>query len=588
MTAITPAPRRVHLVGLAVLAAGLVATLALLLPPSRVRLAPLPRDAREIAGALHVHTTRSDGTGTVDEIAAAASRAGLQFVVLSDHGDATRPPDPPRYLSGVLCLDGVEIGTTAGHYLAIGLTRASPYPLGGEPRDVVEDVARLGGFGIAAHPESPRQQLRWRDWSAPVDAIEWLNADSEWRDATSGAVARAMVTYFIRPPEVIASLFDQPSVLARLDSLSRRRRVIALAGHDAHARIGFEGDPAPANAASLRVPSYTTVFRAFTQRVLLAEPPTGVAHDDAARVLAALRAGHTYTVVNAFASPGRLTFEADSPEGRATGGDELVAKGGVRMTARAPHAPGVVLVLLRNGEVVTSQSGPTLSYAHAPAAGTTVYRVEARLDADGRAHSVPWMVSNPIWINPVREPLRLVVPPAAAERRLFTGHEPDRWTLEKDAESVASAEVGYGPWGSQVLQLTYDLAGGMPRGQYAAAVTPLDPQEFPAWDRVRFRAGASPQTRISVQVRDDRTGRRWKRSVVVGGEPREIVVRLDDMSFAEPRLGGRPPRGGLGSLLFVIDTTHTRPGTSGRVWIDDVQIEVEKWRSGKVSREVEK
>ena len=50
----------------------------------------------------------------------------------------------------------------------------------------------------------------------------------------------------------------------------------------------------------------------------------------------------------------------------------------------------------------------------------------------------------------------------------------------------------------------------------------------------------------------------------------------------------RPPRGELGSLLFVIDTTHTRPGTSGRVWIDDVQIEVEKWRSGEVSREVEK
>ena len=576
MTAITRARRRVHLVGLTVLIGGLAATLGLLLPPSRLPLAPLARDTREMAGALHIHTTRSDGTGTVEEIAHAASRAGLQFVVLSDHGDATRPPDPPRYISGVLCLDGVEIGTTAGHYLAIGLTRASSYPLGGEPRDVVEDVARLGGFGIAAHPESPRPQLKWRDWSAPLDAMEWLNADSEWRDATSGTIARAMMTYFIRPPEVIASLFNQPSVLARLDTLSRRRRVLALAGHDAHARIGFEGDPVPVNGASVRLPSYTAVFRAFTQRVLLAEPPTGLAHDDAARVLAALRAGHTYTVVDAFASPGRLTFEADSPDGRAVGGDELVAKAAVRLTARASPAPGLVLVLLRNGEVVGSESGPTLSYVHAPAAGTTVYRVEARLDADGRTHSVPWMVSNPIWINPLRETPRLVVPPADAERRLFTGHEPDRWTLEKDPASVASTDVGYGPWGSQVLQLTYDLAGGTPRGQYAAAVTPLDPQGFPAWDRVRFRAGASPQTRISVQVRDDRTGRRWKRSVVVGAEPREIVVRLDEMSFAEPRLGGRPPRGKLGSLLFVIDTTHTRPGTSGRVWIDDVQIEVER------------
>ena len=30
---------------------------------------------------------------------------------------------------------------------------------GGEPRDVVEDVKRLGGFGYAAHPDSPKTEL---------------------------------------------------------------------------------------------------------------------------------------------------------------------------------------------------------------------------------------------------------------------------------------------------------------------------------------------------------------------------------------------------------------------------------------------
>ena len=56
---------------------------------------PLP--ATSVAGAYHVHTTRSDGSGTLDEIAAAAARAGLHFVILTDHGDGTRPPDPPVY-----------------------------------------------------------------------------------------------------------------------------------------------------------------------------------------------------------------------------------------------------------------------------------------------------------------------------------------------------------------------------------------------------------------------------------------------------------------------------------------------------------
>ena len=120
------------------------------LPPSRQTLPIGPADGT-IPGIIHVHTVRSDGRGTPDEVAQAAARAGLKFVVFTDHGDATRQPDPPTYRSGVLCLDGVEISTTGGHYAAVGLG-AAPYPLGGAPADVVDDVHRLGGFGIAAHP----------------------------------------------------------------------------------------------------------------------------------------------------------------------------------------------------------------------------------------------------------------------------------------------------------------------------------------------------------------------------------------------------------------------------------------------------
>ena len=58
---------------------------------------------------------------------------------------------------------------------------ASPYPLGGEPRDVIEDVHRLGGFGVAAHPDSPKPELQWREWTAPFDGIEIVNPDTSWR-----------------------------------------------------------------------------------------------------------------------------------------------------------------------------------------------------------------------------------------------------------------------------------------------------------------------------------------------------------------------------------------------------------------------
>jgi len=309
MTATTRARRHLAVGTAAAAGTTIAVAVTLLLPPAVSRLPPVPRDELELIGALHVHTQRSDGAGTVDEVAAAAAAAGLQFVVLADHGDATRPADPPRYLSGVLCIDGVEVGSTAGHYLALGLDRAAPYPLGGEPRDVVDDVRRLGGFGIVTHPDSPREALRWRAWSAPVDGLEWLNADSEWRDESRRSLARALATYFFRPPEVIASLFDRPATLERWDALSQRRRVMAVAGHDAHARIGLSRDDEPAaDEFALRLPSYAAMFRAFAQRVRLVEPMKGDARLDARLVLRALQAGHGYTVIDAYASPARLTF----------------------------------------------------------------------------------------------------------------------------------------------------------------------------------------------------------------------------------------------------------------------------------------
>ena len=208
--------------------AAVVATVVAMLPPAARRTGPLP--ASTVRGAFHIHSSRSDGSGSVDEIAAAAFRAGLQFIILTDHGDGTREPDPPAYRGGVLTIDGVELNTTGGHYAAFGLP-ASPYPIAGTPADVIDDVHRLGGFGFAAHPGSPRPSLSWQDWQAPIDGLEWMNADSEWRDEPRLPMARALVTYLFRAPESMARLLDRPaSVLRRWDELTAMRQVVGLAG----------------------------------------------------------------------------------------------------------------------------------------------------------------------------------------------------------------------------------------------------------------------------------------------------------------------------------------------------------------------
>jgi hypothetical protein len=72
--------------GLAALGTGLAAWLwwglAVVLPARAPRPGPA---AGELRGAWHVHTTRSDGLGTLAEVIGAARAAGLQFVVVTDH-----------------------------------------------------------------------------------------------------------------------------------------------------------------------------------------------------------------------------------------------------------------------------------------------------------------------------------------------------------------------------------------------------------------------------------------------------------------------------------------------------------------------
>src|SRR5688572_7172806 len=252
--------RRNLLITTVAVVAAVVLYLGLTLPPATRHLPAAP--ATTIFGAYHIHTSRSDGSGSLADVASAAAQAALQFVIVTDHGDATRPPEPPHYLHEVLVIDAVEISTMAGHLIALGLKDASPYPLGAEARDTLEDVHRMGGWTVAAHPDSPHPGLRWRADDVPVDGVEWLNADSEWRDERSGRLLQTLGHYFFRPSESIVSIFDRPAAsLRRWDELSTRLHVVGLAGVDAHAKIAVHEDETTQESRTILArPSHEDMF----------------------------------------------------------------------------------------------------------------------------------------------------------------------------------------------------------------------------------------------------------------------------------------------------------------------------------------
>jgi hypothetical protein len=570
---------RKFLVMTAAFAAAVAVFVALTAAPRPLTLPPL-NDAT-VAGIIHVHTNRSDGLSSPDEIAAAAARAGLKFVVFTDHGDATRKPDPPRYLSGVLCLDGVEISTTGGHYIALDMP-ASPYPLAGEARDVVEDVRRLGGFGIAAHPDSPKPQLKWQGWQTMFDGIELLNPDTSWRvwmeDASAGerkwAARRrlftSMVDYWFRPSETMASLIPPSRAVDDWEAQTRRRRVVAIAGADAHAKIAPRNADPGDSRLSLPFPGYLSSFRVLSVHVKTERPFAANAAADGAMLMRAIRSGHLYTAVDAVATPASFEFTAANERGTVSEGDELGAGAPVTLRIRS-NAPPAFTTVVWQGSTVLSGGRHEQDFTVPTTGEPAVYWVEIR--ATGRPNPLTWLRSNPIYVRGPELPPRPAPRPAAGESRpIFDGRTDDGWHVEHDAESLAADEPAPAV-GTDDLRFRFGLAGGPPGGQVAALVYDT-PSGVARYDRLRFSIRAERPMRVSMQLRDgSNPAGRWQRSIYVDAALQEHTVFFDDLVPAGVTSAPRPDLTAIRSVLFVVDANNTRPTTSGRIWIRFAALE---------------
>jgi hypothetical protein len=363
----------------------------------------------------------------------------------------------------------------------------------------------------------------------------------------------------VRPPEAIASLFARPAAsLARWDAALRERAVFAVAGVDAHARIGQDDYQGRPTGWSLGVPTYAQMFRTVSQLVQLDAPLTGDAARDAAAVVEAIRRGRTYSAVRAIAEPAVMEFFAEQDGRRIEPGGALQAGRSAIFQVRVEAVPGAWIILVGDGQPLVTGRQSLITQRPVTA---QAYRAE--IFFPGRR--VPWIVTNAIRTPPAPRAEN----PAAPIELATSLADPSGWAVEHDAASSASVRPEDGD-----LRFDVGLGGGTAAGQFGAAVVPLPAAA--AMARVGFTIRASAPTRVSVQARQvqGRDGLRWRRSVYADTTPRTYVLALADFDAIghETPIATIVEQGRVDALLFVVDTLNTASGVRTTVWIRDVRI----------------
>jgi len=526
-----------------------------------------------VSGVAHIHTIHSDGGGTVADVESAAAAAGLDFVIITDHNSLAGKPREGYGNTGVLTIIGTEISNHEGHLLAVGLPSPPTYRFSGDGLDTLRDLDDLGSLSFAAHPENPREDLRWTGWSLPGNwGIEILNGDSQWRAAGWTSVVGAALRYPLNSDYSLLRLMRRSAALSRWDDLLARRHAPAIAGADAHGTLP--------PAAGLPLPSYEAVFRIAQNYVLLERPLRGAAPADTAAILAALARGRAYIGVGALAPADRFFFLAERDGGRWTMGDTVASGGPVRLHAGGALPTGARITLYRDGVTVTTADGELDTRVTEPG----IYRVEVQVPG----WDIPWIVSNPIYV--LTEPERkgraraaeLPAPVVADAADTLEPFNSDSTFVavadDSTRQNVQFIDPDTGPDGSSAARIAFRL--GEPNTEHPSPFASLgsyQPRDLGGRNGLVFSLKSDDTYRLWVQVRDrnlETPGgtESWFASVKTGNTWRTVTLPFDRLRSVDPHTDGTLDLADIVAIVFLVDVGAVPPGTEGVIWLDDLGV----------------
>jgi len=344
------------------------------------------------AGNIHIHSTYSDGTGTIPEIAVAAREAGLDYIIITDHQDV-RPLQEEGNYQGVMVVTGIELNSRANHYLALGIEEdVGDYSH--NPQETIDQVNRQGGFGFLAHPfekGSPYitkgSACPWNDFSVKdFTGIEIWNYSSQWKSKSQSLLKMLYWYFFCRDGPILSG--PPPDCLQWWDRLTKERPVVAIGGTDAH-QIYYRMGP-----VNTVIFPYRYLFSTINTYLLLEDKLHKNFVKARHQILQSLRKGQCYLSMDRVYSGHHFYFGAFNQNSEVPMGSSLKFDEQTFLRIASPHRRSLIRVI-KNGKLVEEKSGPQLLF-RVLKPGT--FRVEIHFKPL-LGKSRPWIYSNPVYIQ---------------------------------------------------------------------------------------------------------------------------------------------------------------------------------------------
>ena len=351
----------------------------------------------EYQGVVHVHSfLGGHSKGGFREIISAARANQLDFVVMTEHSLSefdTAAMTLRGLHGGVLFINGNEINTGAGRQLIIPGDEKEM--LGSSNSlEQIEGRPERNLLQVVAYPEEFKQ---WN--SGEYKGVEVYNVYTNAREINPIFMFfDSLWSYRTYPHLLFAHFYGRPTPNLQLWDqaiASTGRRLVAFAGNDAHANIGFDlTDSTGKKLVGMQLDPYERSFRLVRMHIVTPLVQNHVFTPD--RLLAAISTGHCFIGFDIFGDTTGFRYGARDGNESKIMGDEITLDDEVRLAATLPVAGRIVL--FKDGAVIHETANMRSMEYVAKERGS--YRVEAYLPQLGKPLSEqPWIISNPIYVR---------------------------------------------------------------------------------------------------------------------------------------------------------------------------------------------